>query len=804
MPKQKKTTFYTLPFSEITKHDIDIAGGKGANLGEMFRAGIPVPPGFVVTSTAYYHFIKTTNLQDKIRKILTGLDVENSKELQKAAEKVQKLIIDEKIPDEIQESIRQSYHLLCGNFDKDVAVRSSATAEDLPDASFAGQQETFLNISGWRNVVNRTKACWASLFGARAIYYRDKQGFDHFKVGIAVPIQLMVQSEVSGIMFTVNPMTNNREEISIEAAYGLGETIVSGEVTPDQYFVSKKGFKILSKSIATQTWQLTKKGRIKISKHHQNDQKLSNHNIVKLAQIGQQLENHYGKPQDIEWAYQNKKLYIVQARPITTLNNKKITTVPQAVDNVPIEDVILQGKGASPGYASGKVRIIHTAKEIDKVKDGEILVTEMTDPDFVPAMRRASAIVTDQGGVTSHAAIVSRELGIPAVVGTGLATSMLKTGEMITVNGYNGKIYHGDYADQLKAAQPDNDYSEYRNAKTATKVYVNLGEPERAREIAAMGVDGVGLLRAEFMIAQIGVHPRKFIEEGKGKLFTNKLVEGLQVFVEAFDPRPVIYRATDFRTNEYRMLKGGEKYEPEERNPMIGYRGVSRYIKDEEVFKLEVEAIKIIRNKMGYRNLHLMLPFVRTVDELIAVKKLLSSFGLTRKGSFELYMMVEIPSAVISLDDFIDVGIDGISIGSNDLTMLTLGLDRDNELVADIYDERNPAVLWMLEKAITTAKRRNIKASICGQAPSRYPELTRQLVKWGVTSVSVSADVAYLTRKIVAESEFELARKGGTDRTYKAKTKPIKELKVGVKKPKSAKKTTSKKTTKKKTTKKKK
>jgi pyruvate,water dikinase len=436
-----------------------------------------------------------------------------------------------------------------------------------------------------------------------------------------------------------------------------------------------------------------------------------------------------------------------------------VTAADDSNDVISLEDVLFEGMAASPGYGSGKVRIIHTAKEINKVKQGEILVTEMTNPDFVPAMRRASAIITDKGGATSHAAIVSRELGIPAIVGTSVATTMLKTGEIVTVNGYKGKVYSGDHAAKLRDARPEQDYSEYKNTRTATKVYVNLGEPEQAPEVAKMGVDGIGLLRAEFMIAEIGKHPKKFIEEGKGKQFTNKLVEKLEVFVKAFEGKPVIYRATDFKTNEYRSLKGGEKYEGEEANPLIGYRGVYRYLDDPDVFKLEIDALKIIRNKKGYKNLHLMLPFVHTVEELKEVKKLLSTYGLTRAGSFELYLMVEIPSNVIMLEQFIDAGIDGISIGSNDLTMLILGIDRDNEKVASVYDERNPAVLWALEKAITTAKKHNIKSSICGQAPSRYPDLTRKLVSWGITSVSVSADVAYLTRKIVSESEFDLARK---------------------------------------------
>jgi pyruvate, water dikinase len=761
MPIQTKFQKTTLFFSEISKGDLELAGGKGANLGEMYNAKIPVPNGFVVTSTAYYKFIKETKLTQLIKDELTGIDVENSKALQKASDNIKKAMISAKMPESIAIDIKNSYHELCGNTDKYVAVRSSATAEDLPDASFAGQQETFLNISGWANVVEYTQKCWASLFGARAIYYRVQQKYDHFKIGIAVPVQIMVQSEVSGIMFTVNPLTNNEDEISVEAAYGLGETVVSGTITPDQYIVSKNGFEIEKKYIVPQTWQLTKAGRISISKAFQKKQKLPDKQIVELAQIGLTLQKHYNRPQDIEWGMQGGKLYIVQTRPITTLKNQtKENAKQQKVElSIPIQDILLEGMPASPGIISGAVQIISTAKEISKIKQGDILVTQMTNPDFVPAMRRASAIVTDRGGATSHAAIVSRELGIPAVVGTEMATKILKNGEIVTVNGFQGKIYSGDYTKELKSAEADRDYSEYRSVKTATKLYVNLGEPDQAKKIAQMGVDGVGLLRAEFMIAEIGKHPKKFIEDGKGSQFTDALVKGLEVFAREFDPRPVIYRATDFKTNEYRSLKGGDKYEGEENNPLIGYRGVSRYLIDQEVFRLEIEAIKKIRNEMGYKNLHLMLPFVRTVEELIEVKKLLSKFGLTRKGSFELYLMVEIPSCVLLLEDFIKEGIDGISIGSNDLTMLTLGIDRDNEKIAHIYDERNPAVLWLLEKAIRTAKANNIKSSICGQAPTTYPELAEKLVKWGISSISVSSDTAYLTRKIIAESEMEVLKK---------------------------------------------
>jgi len=715
----------------------------------MVHAGIPVPDGFIVAAKAYYDFIKLTSLKQKLLTELSGLDVDDSKKLQQASKNIRTAIMKANLPDELAVQIKKAYHELCGKHDRLVAVRSSATAEDLPAASFAGQQDTYLNIKGWEDVVKHTQKCWASLFTSRAIFYRTEKGFSHFKVGIAVPVQLMIQSEVSGIMFTVNPLTNNPKEVSIEAGYGLGQPIVSGEITPDQYIVSKKTKEITSKEIMKQTWQYTIEKKVPISKAHQKKQKMSDKKIVELAKIGMKIAEHYGHPQDIEWGMEDNKLYIVQSRPVTTLDSQKkkmeeITKLDPSKKGVKL----LEGLGASPGAAAGRVRLIKNPSEIGKVKDGDILVAVMTNPDFVPAMKRAAAILTDEGGRTSHAAIVSRELGVPAIVGSGQATKLLKNGELITVDGSEGFVYEGDITKTVKVEKLDTS-----ELKTATKIYLNLGEPQLAVEMAQRNVDGIGLLRAEFMIANIGKHPRAFIKERKQKEFINQLAKDLEIFTSAFDPRPVVYRFTDFRTNEYRGLKGGEAYEQEEANPMIGYRGVSRYIEDDDVFELEIEALKIVRNKKGYKNLHVMFPFVRTVQQLKDVKKLMSAYGLRRSGSFKVWMMVEVPSNVILLDDFIDVGIDGISVGTNDLTMLTLGVDRDNPRVANVYSEMNQAVLDSLEKIIKTAKKRGITSSICGQAPSVYPELVEMLVGWGMTSVSVSPDVIEKTRLIVYEME---------------------------------------------------
>lgn len=749
-----KSTAHILEFSDIRKGDLPYVGGKGANLGEMLSAGIPVPDGFVVTAKAYYDFLDTTSLRHKILTELSGLDVDDSKALSKASGNIKTAILAAKMPEALGEEIRKAYLKLCGEHDLLVAVRSSATAEDLPDASFAGQQETFLNIKSAKEVIKHVQKCWASLFEARAIFYRTENGFNHFKVGIAVPIQLMVQSDVSGIMFTINPLTNNRKEISVEAAYGLGQPIVSGEVTPDQFIVNKETCKIKSRHISLQTWQLTYAGKTKISKAHQKTQKLEDRYVEKIAEMGKRIEEHYDFPQDIEWAIERGKLLIVQSRPVTTLHKEQKDEIT-VIDSAKASKFVLEGLAASPGVGTGAVKIIKSASEISKVKEGDVLVAVMTNPDFVPAMRRASAILTDEGGRTSHAAIVSRELGIPAVVGSQNATKMLKNGEIITVDGASGKVFLGDIT-KIEKVEVDN--VDYDSLKTATKIYMNLAEPDLADEMSGKNVDGVGLLRAEFMIAQIGKHPRKFIKEKKQKEFIDQLSSGLAKFAAAFEPRPIVYRFTDFRSNEYANLIGGKEFEQEEPNPMIGYRGVGRYIDDSEVFELELEAIKKVRNKMGYKNLWVMYPFVRTVDQLIEVKKITAAAGLRRSSSFKVWMMVEIPSNVILLDDFIAVGIDGVSVGTNDLTMLILGVDRDNEKVAGTYSEMNPAVLQSLEKIVKTCKKNKITCSICGQAPSVYPELVKMLAQWGITSISVSPDVLNKTRKIVYDAEKALLK----------------------------------------------
>ncbi|MFH1243984.1 MAG: phosphoenolpyruvate synthase [bacterium] len=752
---------YVLWFHEIDKDDVDRVGGKGANLGEMTKSGFPVPGGFVVTSSAYKHMIDVNNLEDKIKAILQDLDVENSGALNRASHQVQDLIEHSPFPKEIEEPVFQAYDKL-GN-DPWVAVRSSATAEDLPQASFAGQQETYLNVRGDASLLVHIRKAWASLFEPRAIYYRVQQKFDHFQVALAVPVQKMVQSDVSGIMFTINPVTNDKSKIIVEAIWGLGEKIVQGAITPDHYEVDKITLELVENRTVKQTIEMVRSGEgntdRKVPKSRQEKRKLTDKQAIAVATLGKKLQQHYFFPQDIEWAIENGKLFVVQTRPITTVEatttkNSEVQTQAQVITG----KLLLQGEPASPGVVTGIVNVLKSAKEIGKIKQGDILVTDMTTPDFVPAMKKAVAIVTNKGGQTSHAAIVSRELGVPCVVGTKTATQVLKQGRVITVDGAAGRVYENNLKPSSVnfAPTPKPFYEAGPILKTATKVYVNLGEPDLAEEIAKRNVDGVGLLRAEFMIANIGTHPKKLIHDKKSQVFVDSLAEGIGKICSAFGERPVVYRATDFKTNEYSHLKGGETYEPAEPNPMLGYRGAYRYIHDADVFELELEAIKQVRNKMGYKNLHLMIPFVRNVKELQEVKKIVIANGLSRTASFKLWMMVEIPVNVILLDQFIDVGIDGISVGTNDLTMLLLGTDRDNETVASDYDERNPAVLWALQHIIRTAHKRGITVSVCGQAPSSHPDVAEFLCKEGVTSVSVTPDVIEKTRQIFYDTERRL------------------------------------------------
>lgn len=745
---------------DIDKGDIPQVGGKGANLGEMTQAGFPVPNGFAVTVASYNLFLEENNLKAEIAEIINNLDTNDSKTLEKVADKIQKKVLESKIPESVGREVTKSYKRLSGLFGNAmVAVRSSATAEDLPGMSFAGQQATFLNIKGNSNLLNSVRECWASLFTPRAIFYRAQNKIPTEKVGISVIVQKMVQSVVSGVMFTIDPVKNDKDRIVVDAVWGLGELIVQGSVVPDHYVVQKDTFSILSKEISDQSIQLTRSGgdtkEIEVPQKIRGDQKITDEEIIKIAKYGAKLQEHYYFPQDTEWAKdKDGNIYIVQTRPVTTLKSK---AKKQEGDLTVAETPILNGIGASPGVGTGHVKILKSPREIDKVKQGDVLVAKMTSPDYVPAMKRASAIITDEGGRTSHAAIVSRELGVPCVVGAGDATKKLKDDYLVSVDGENGVVYLGaKVKTEVKKDAVEESYKKTRHVKTATKVYVNLAEPELANKIAKLNVDGVGLLRAEFMIANIGIHPKQAIKDKKQNDFIKKLADNLEVFCKAFGDRPVTYRATDFKTNEYRQLKGGSNWEPVEPNPLLGFRGAFRYTSDPEVFNLELVAIKKVREK--YKNLNLMIPFVRSPEELKRVRRLVASEELFRTGDFKFWMMVELPVNVILLEDFIKVGIDGVSVGSNDLSMLILGTDRDNAEVASAFDERSPAVLWALKRTITICNKYGVTSSICGQAPSTYDDLVEKLVGYGTTSVSINPDSIDRVRNVIVESERKVGR----------------------------------------------
>lgn len=743
----------TLGLQEIDKSRLAAAGGKGASLGELARIGVPVPPGFVVTADTYYRFLDSAGIRGELTDLLTEVDPSSSDSLSEVARRIQAVVVAAPMPQDVADAVTKAYAEMGEGL---VAVRSSATAEDLPEASFAGQQSTYLNIEGPGPLVHAVQECWASLFEARAIAYRIEQGFEHMKVGIAVVVQRMVQSEASGVMFTVEPLSNDGTKIAIEAVFGLGESLVSGAVTPDLYLVDKGSLRVVEEKIAKQPWKLIRNPdfqpggdedpnvEARIPEGEQGERKLSQEDAISLSHLGRQIEYHYGHPQDVEWAMEGGSLYIVQSRPITTL------TVAQEVLKRITATVLVRGSGASTGGAAGQVRIVRDVRELDRVQKGDVLVAEMTTPDFVPAMKRAVAIVTDQGGRTCHAAIVSRELGLPCVVGTETATKVLVEDDWVTVDGAQGLVYEGklELAHQrVKAA---------KKFKTNTRVYVNLADPELADAIGQRNVDGVGLLRAEFIVAHIGEHPRYMMDEGRGQEWSEKLAAGVESFASAFAPRPVVYRLTDFKTNEYRNLKGGEAYEAVEENPMIGYRGASRYVREPDIFHLEAQALLSVRRR--YPNVCIMVPFVRTPPEMARVKEMLEEEGLRREDGLKLWMMVEVPSNVILLDQFLDVGVDGVSIGSNDLTQLTLGLDRDNSKFIESFDERDPAVMWSLERVIRRCAERGVTCSICGQAPSFYPELTQQLVEWGITSISVSPDMIDPTREYIAAGEKKLGK----------------------------------------------
>ncbi|WP_394295909.1 phosphoenolpyruvate synthase [Methanothermobacter thermautotrophicus] len=651
---------YVAFFEELGKDDVGIAGGKGANLGELTQAGIPVPPGFVVTAATYDKFMTDTGLQPVVMEMLENLDVNDTKELQRVSAEIKDIITSTEVPEDIQTLIIESYNALCQRIGKDdvyVAIRSSATAEDLPEASFAGQQDTFLNIRGAEDVLDYVRRCWASLFEARAIFYREENNFDHSKVYIAVVVQEMVDAEKAGVMFTVHPSTGE-DRILIEGSWGLGEAVVSGSVTPDTYWVDKGTGKLLEFTVGEKNIMFTREDGRTVKKEVppelRNKRVLSDGEIAALAEMGRRIQDHYGSPQDTEWAIMDGDVYMLQSRPITTLGEATEET------EVKSREILVKGLGASPGLASGRVKIIREIHELDKIQIGDILVTVMTTPDMVPAMKRASGIITDEGGVTCHAAIVSRELGIPCVVGTGNATEVLKENQVVSIDGNRGLVYEGSVIEGEKKEAEAETVTVESPLLTVTEVKVNVSMPEAARKAAATGADGVGLLRTEHMMLTTGVHPRKFIEEGREDELVNTLAENILKVADEFYPRPVWYRTLDAPTDEFKTLEGGEN-EPYEHNPMLGWRGIRRELDEPEILRAEFRAIKKL-HEQGYTNIGIMIPLVQHPDELRKAKMIAEEAGLKPHRDVEFGIMVETPAAALIIEDFIEEGIDFVRL----------------------------------------------------------------------------------------------------------------------------------------------
>lgn len=740
--------------NDVGKNDLAMVGGKGASLGEMINAGIPVPGGFAVTAQAFRDFLDRSGISQKLFDALK-VDINDQSQLLKAEKAAKKLIMDARVPADIEAAIKSAYEDMIKKEGKEVfvAVRSSATAEDLPDASFAGQQETYLNVRGAQAVFDSVRKCWASLYGARAIFYRVEQGFEHEKVNLSAIVQKMVDSEKSGVMFSSEPSTGE-PQVVVEGAWGLGESVVSGSVSPDNYVVDRASKKVLSKYIATKDIMIIKDPKtlktvtIPVPAAKKDAQVLTEDEMVKLAEYAEILEKHYGIPQDIEWGVEGGKIYILQSRPITTI---KAGAKPSEKATGSGE-VLIKGLGASPGMASGVVRIIASSKDLDKVKPGDIMVTKMTMPDMVPGMKRAGAIVTDEGGMACHAAIVSRELGCPAVVGTKKATQVLKEGMVVTVDGAKGQVYDGNLAiagAKPTATTPGAVTAVVSKPITATEVKVNISEPDRAEAAAATMADGVGLLRVEHMILGLGKTPNYYIKNGKQEEYIDELVKGIKKVADAFYPRPVWVRTLDAPTDEFRAMEGGEN-EPVEHNPMLGWRGIRRDLTEVEHFRLEVRAFKKL-HELGLTNVGIMLPMVQHVRELRKAKGIMVEEGLDLE-KIDVGIMVETPGAALTIDDFIEEGLSFVSFGTNDLTQYTLALDRNNENVASLYSEFHPAILKLIEYVVESCNEAGVKTSICGQAGS-YPEMAKRLVKIGITSISANIDAVATVRETVARAE---------------------------------------------------
>lgn len=772
----KKEEQFLLWFEQLERKDVDIVGGKSSSLGEMTaKTDVPVPYGFATTAYAYRYFIKESGLEEKMRSILSELtDVENSALLRDVSARLRDAIMAEKMPQDLQDAIGAAYVELgkrVGEENPYVAVRSSATAEDLPDASFAGQQDTYLNVQGAETIIAKVKECYASCFTDRAVYYREKQGFDHIEVALSAVVQMMVFSKTSGVMFTVNVATGDDNNILIEAAFGLGEYVVQGTVTPDNYTISKHDHKIIDRCVNEQDIMLVrKKGgdceEVQVPEELRKVQTLTDEQILELADYAKKIEKHYGCYMDMEWGVDERtnKIWILQARPETVWSrrNKEGGAKVQESKSMTTTDhkVIVKGLPASPGKVSGRVHVILDPSRIDEFKEGEILVTEMTAPDWVPAMKKAKAIVTDSGGMTCHASIVSRELGIPCIVGTKsrgeAATVTILDGIDVTIDATHGVVYEGIIEEAKKENQAGAAVAvaEYF-PPTGTKVYMNLGDPELAEKYSSLPCDGIGLMREEFIwTTYIHEHPLYLIKTGHPEKVVDQLAEGMRQVCQAMAPRPVTLRFSDFKSSEYRDLKGGDEFEPYEPSALLGWRGASRYYDPKyiEAFKLECQAVVKVREEFGLKNLNVMIPFCRNVEECEKVVKIMAECGLERGKDFKVWLMAEIPSNIILADQF-NKYVDGYSIGSNDLTMLVLGCDRDNDTVSHIYDERNLAVRRAVRHLIEVAHSEGKTVSICGQAPSVYPEFCEFLIKSGIDSISVNPDTVKFTKKLVAQVE---------------------------------------------------
>lgn len=785
-------------FDELHRADVNLVGGKSSSLGELTSLGdIPVPYGFATTARAYRYFMQATGVNDQVNGLLTSIkDFENSDELHAVCTKIRHLIVAAKMPDDLAQDIGQAYEQLAQKVkqqDPFVAIRSSATAEDLPNASFAGQQDSYLNVCGKADVIKKVQQCYASLFTDRATYYRHKQNFPHEKVALSAAVQMMVFSKSSGIMFSVNVATGNDSKVIIDGIWGLGEYIVQGMVTPDDFLVDKKTMKIVSKTINVKDVELVRQpdGGVEertVPKELQKQPVLTDEQVLELAGYAKKIEQHYGCYMDMEYALDKNtnKLWLVQARPETvwsqrnkhkTATDQKEQTKEKEMTDLANAKVITRGLPASPGIAVGKVHMIESPDRIDEFRSGEVLVTYMTSPDWVPAMKKAAAIITNNGGMTCHAAIVSREMQIPCIVGTKsrgtAATDVLHTGDLITVDAKNGVVYQGNVTEISAQKKAEKITSTAVAAEyfppTATGVMMNLGNPDLAEKYASLPADGIGLMREEFLwTTYIHEHPLYLIETGHPEKVVNELADGIAKVARAMAPRPVILRFSDFKSSEYRNLKGGDKYEPHEPSDLLGWRGASRYHDPKyiEAFKLELAAVKKVRNEFGLKNLHVMIPFVRTVDEAQKVTDIMTANGLQRNADFKVYMMAEIPSNIILADKF-NQFVDGYSIGSNDLTMLILGCDRNNDAVSALFDERNLAIKRAIRHLIKVAHHDNKTVSICGQTPSEYPEFTNFLIQSGIDYVSVNPDMVKATKRNVAhfEQRIMLDKATGKGRT---------------------------------------